>query len=160
MGATTRGLAATAALLLVFGLGGAATAPTRSRAERGVRLALIRLNECLANRDMAILDEFSPSPDTLLAGGGGEHCRGRAELEAFYKSLFAMPFTATYSWRLVEVSVRGDVAWVHAEGEVIMKDADGQEARHPYRLAGVLEPHGRRWQWRFFQGTSAPAMGA
>jgi ketosteroid isomerase-like protein len=158
MGATTRGLAAGAALLLVFGLGGSTAAPTRSQAERGVRLALIRLNKLLADRDLAILDEFSPSPDTLLVGGGGERCRGRAELEAFYKMVFSMPWTATYSWREVEVSARGDVAWVHAEGEVVMKAADGQETRHPYRLAGVLEPHGRRWQWRFFQGTSPSTL--
>jgi uncharacterized protein (TIGR02246 family) len=153
MGATTRGLAAGAALLMLFGLGSSASAPTRSQAERGVRLALIRLNEHLANRDLAIVDEYSPSPDALLVGGGGEHCRGRAELEAFYRSLFAKPFTATYSWRRVEVSARGDVAWVHAEGEAVVKAADGTETRLPYRLAGVLEPHGRRWQWRFFQGT-------
>ena len=160
MGATTRGLAASAALLLVLGLGASTAAPTRSQAERGVRLALLRLNELLAKRDMAILDEFSPAPDTLLVGGGGEHCRGRAELEAFYKMVFALPATATYRWREVDVSVRGDVAWVHAEGEVVMKGEDGQETRSPYRLAGVLEPHGKRWQWRMFQGTAVSTLKA
>jgi uncharacterized protein (TIGR02246 family) len=153
MGVTTRGLAATAALMLVCGLGGSTAAPTRSQAERGVRLALIRLNQFLADRDMAILDEYSPSPDVLLVGGGGEHCRGRAEIEAFYKSLFAMPFTASYRWRVVDVSVRGEVAWVNAEGEVVMTADDGTVTRRPYRLAGVFEPHGRRWQWRMFHGT-------
>jgi uncharacterized protein (TIGR02246 family) len=159
MGVTTRGMAAGAALMLIFGLGGSTAAPTRSEAERGVRLALIRLNELLAARDLAILEEFSPSPDTLLIGGGGERCRGRAELEAFYKGLFAMPYLAQYSWREVDVSVRGEVAWLHAEGEVVMTEKDGTAARHPYRLAGVLEPHGKRWQWRFFQGTALQATG-
>jgi ketosteroid isomerase-like protein len=146
--------------MLAFGLGSSTAEPTRSEAERGVRLALVRLDQLLAARDMAILEEYSPSPDTLMIGGGGERCRGRAELEAFYKGLFAMPFTAKYSWREVDVSVRGDVAWVHAEGEVVMTAADGSESRHPYRLAGVLEPHGKRWQWRFFQGTSPVQLGS
>jgi uncharacterized protein (TIGR02246 family) len=154
MGSTTRGLAAGAALLLIFGLGGSAAAPTRSRAERGVRLALIRMNQMLANRDLAIVEEFSPAPDTLMVGGGGERCRGRAELEAFYKGLFAMPMKAGYSWNEVDVSLRGDVAWVHAEGEVVLTQDDGTQKRSPYRLAGVLEPNGKRWQWRLFQGTS------
>jgi uncharacterized protein (TIGR02246 family) len=154
MAVTIRGMAAGAALMLALGLGSSTAAPTRSEAERGVRMALIRLNELLAAHDMAILEEYSPSPDTLMIGGGGERCRGRAELAAFYEGLFAMPFTAKYNWREVDVSVRGEVAWVHAEGEVVMTAADGTETRHPYRLAGVLEPHGRRWQWRLFQGTS------
>jgi len=157
MGVTTRGLAASAALLLVCGLGASTAAPTRSEAERGVRRALVRLNQRLAARDMAVLDEFSPAPDTLLIGAAGERCRGRAELEAAYKDMFALPFTVTYSWREVDVSVRGDVAWLHAEGEVVAKNDDGTETRAPYRLAGVLEPHGKLWQWRFFQGTSLKA---
>jgi len=160
MGVTTRGLAAGAALLMVFGLGASAAAPTRAEAERGVRRALVRLNQLLANRDMDILDEFSPAPDTLLVTAAGERCRGRGELEAYFKSRFAQPTTAVYSWREVEVSVRGDTAWLHAEGESVQTDAKGEVTRHPLRLAGVLEPHGKRWQWRFFQGTAAASFSA
>ena len=157
MGVSTRSLAAGAALLLVCGLGSSAVAPPRSIAERGVRLALIRLNGLLGRRDMAILDEFSPAPDTLLVGSeAGERARGRNELEVFFTELFAKPATLAFSWREVEVSVRGEVAWLHAEGDLVVKDAAGQESRVPYRLAGVLEPHGARWQWRLFQGTKAP----
>jgi ketosteroid isomerase-like protein len=156
MGVTTRGLAAGAALLLVLGLGASTAAPTRSEAERGVRRALVRLNQRLGSRDLAVIEEFSPAPDTLMVGGGGERCRGRAELEAFFKQLFALPFTLVYSWREVDVSVRGEVAWLHAEGEMITRRDDGAESREPFRLAGVLEPHGKLWQWRFFQGTPLP----
>ncbi|MDB5446236.1 MAG: hypothetical protein JWQ97_1553, partial [Phenylobacterium sp.] len=123
----------------------------------GVRLALIRLNGLLSRRDMSILDEFSPSADTLLVGSAaGERARGRGELETFFTHLFARPQTLAFSWREVDVSVRGDVAWLHAEGNLVAKGEDGQESRTPYRLAGVLEPHGTRWQWRLFQGTRAP----
>ena len=158
MGVSTRGLATSAALLLVLGLGSSAVAPPRSTAERGVRLALIRLNGLLGRRDMALLDEFSPAPDTLLVGSeAGERARGRQELELLLARLFARPETIAFSWREVDVSVRGDVAWLHAEGHLVTKGEDGQETgRTPYRLAGVLEPHGTRWQWRLFQGTHAP----
>src|SRR4051794_14812013 len=117
MGVSTRGLAASAALLLVCGLGASAVAPPQSIAERGVRLALIRLNDLFGRRDLAIVDEFSASPDTLLIGSdAGERFRGRGELEAFFASLFARPETFSFSWREVDVAVRGEVAWVHAEG--------------------------------------------
>jgi ketosteroid isomerase-like protein len=158
MGFSTRGLAAGAALMLVFGLGSAAVAPPRSSAERGVRLALIRLNGLLARRDMAILDEFSPAPDTLLVGSeASERARGRDELEAFFTELFAAPEVLSFAWREVDVSVRGDVAWIHADGDLVARTDSGDEQRTPYRLAGVLEPHGRRWQWRMFQGARGPS---
>ena len=157
MGVSTRGLAAGAALLMVFGLGSSAAAPPRSIAERGVRLALIRLNGLLARRDMAILDEFSASPDTLLVGAeAGERARGREELERYFADLFARPEALSFAWREVDVSVRGDAAWVHAEGHLVLS-VDGYETRTPYRLAGVMEPHGTRWQWRLFQGNRAPS---
>jgi ketosteroid isomerase-like protein len=102
---------------------------------------------------MAILDEFSPAPDTLLVGGEiGERARGRAELEKHWAGIFARPIVCSFSWTEVDVSVRGDVAWLHADGELLVKLDTGEEIRKPYRLAGVLEPHGTRWQWRLFQG--------
>jgi ketosteroid isomerase-like protein len=157
MGVSTRNLATGAALLLMLGLGSSAASPPRSTAERGVRLALIRLNGLLSRRDMAIVDEFSPAADTLLVGpGAGERARGRTELETYFATLFAGLETLSYSWREVEVSVRGGVAWIHAEGHRVVTGADGKESRTPCRLAGVLEPHGARWQWRMFQSSAAP----
>jgi ketosteroid isomerase-like protein len=152
-------LAAGAALLLVCGLGGSAASPPRSTAERGVRLALIRLNGFLARRDMAIVEEFSASPDTLIVGGApGERARGRAQIEEFWTTFFARPGSCAFDWREVDVSVRGEVAWLHAEGELVVKGEDGEvQSRTPYRLAGVLEPHGARWQWRLWQGGRDPA---
>jgi ketosteroid isomerase-like protein len=156
MAFSTRGLATGAALLMVLGFGQQVLAPPRSIAERGVRLALIRLNGLLSRRDLSILDEFVPAPDTLLIGPEpDERARGPAEIEAFFEQLFAKPEAHAFSWREVDVSVRGDVAWIHADGELIHK-TDSGETRTPYRLAGVLEPHGGDWKWRMFQG-SRPA---
>jgi ketosteroid isomerase-like protein len=157
MAFTTRSLAAGAALLMVFGLGPQALSPPRSIAERGVRLALIRLNGLLSRRDLSIVDEFVAAADTLLVGAKpGERARGRAQIEAWYEQLFAKPEALSFAWREVDVSVRGGVAWIHAEGDMILK-SDSSETRRPYRLAGVLEPHGGGWKWRLFQGSEAAA---
>ncbi|CAN7271142.1 nuclear transport factor 2 family protein [Phenylobacterium sp. LjRoot219] len=157
MALSTRSLAAGAALLMIFGLGPQVLAPPRSIAERGVRLALIRLNGLLSRRDLSIVHEFVAAADTLLIGAEpGERARGRAEIEAYYEQLFAKPEALSFAWREVDVSVRGDVAWIHAEGDVVRK-TDSGEVRRPYRLAGVLEPHGGDWKWRMFQGCEPAA---
>jgi ketosteroid isomerase-like protein len=153
MGFSTRSLATGAALLMVLGFGQQALAPPRSSAERGVRLALIRLNGLLARRDSAIVDEFVACDDTLMIGAQtGERAQGLAQIAEAYNKLFEGAETIAFAWREVDVAVRGDIAWLHAEGQIILKGEAGEQ-RFPYRLAGVLEPHGGRWKWRLFQGS-------
>jgi ketosteroid isomerase-like protein len=153
MGFSTRSLATGAALLMVFGLGSQALSPPRSTAERGVRLALIRLNSLLGKRDRAIVDEFVAADDTLMLGAqAGERAQGIAQIAEAYRKLFEGPDTISFAWREVDVSVRADVAWIHAEGQIILRGEAGEQ-RFPYRLAGVLELHGGRWKWRLFQGS-------
>lgn len=153
----TRTFAAGAALLLIAGLGSTANAPPQAEAERGVRRALMRLNTLLAARDMAIVDEFAKGEGTLLIGSvAGESYHGRAGVEAHFATLFARPETLAFSWREVNVAVRGAVAWLAAEGELILR-TDSGERRRPYRLNGVFELQGGHWKWRLFHG-SEPAQ--
>lgn len=160
MAFSTRSLATGAALLMVLGLGPQVLAPPRSIAERGVRLALIRLNGLLSRRDLSIIDEFVDAADTLLIGANpGERARGLAEIEAYYEQLFAQAQAFSFAWREVDVAVHGDVAWIHAEGQLVLKTESGEE-RRPYRLAGVLEPHGGDWKWRLFQGSQTTEAAA
>lgn len=155
----TRTLAAGAALLLIAGLGATANAPPQAEAERGVRRALMRLNQLLAARDMAVVDEFARGEGTLLIGSAkGESYRGRDEIAGHFAKLFAAPETLAFSWREVNVAVRGAVAWLAAEGEVILR-TDGSERRLPYRLNGVFELQSGLWKWRLFHG-SEPAQSA
>jgi ketosteroid isomerase-like protein len=157
MGAVTRILATGAALALVLGLGPRASAPSRKGAERGVRQALIRLNGHLAKRDLAIVDEFMPDEDTLLAGSElGEVAHGQAALRRHFETLFARTDTIAFDWREVEVSVHGPIAWLHAEGHAVVREAGAAERRRPYRLTGVFELHHGQWKWRLFHG-SEPA---
>jgi ketosteroid isomerase-like protein len=156
MALNNRTLAAGAALILVGALGPAAASPPQRSAERGVRRALIRLNTLLAARDPALIGEFAKGEETILIGSTAtDIARGRAAIEAHIAGVLAAPETLSFSWRQVEVVVRGTLAMLHAEGEAVFKDEAG-ERRVPYRLTGVLEPDGGRWKWRLFHG-SQPA---
>lgn len=150
----TRTLAAGAALLLIAGLGSTAAAPPQAEAERGVRRALIRLNRFLADRDLGVVGEFARGEGTLLIGSApGESYRGRDQIEAHFAKLFALPESLGFSWREVQVQVRGAVAWLAAEGELILSGGEGGSRRLPYRLNGVFELQGGHWRWRMFHGS-------
>jgi uncharacterized protein (TIGR02246 family) len=152
-----RSIATNVALLLIGGLAPILAAPPQRDAERGVRHTLIRLNQLLAARDLAITREFAPCEDTLFVGAlSGDRARGRAEIEAHFRAFFDRPETVSFAWREVEVAVRGAVAWLHAEGEVVRR-GDESEQREPYRLTGVLELHGGKWLWRLFHGSQPAA---
>jgi ketosteroid isomerase-like protein len=156
MGVSNRSVAAAAALLVVSALAPTLAAPPQRDAERGVRRALMRLNDLLGRRDIAIVDEFVEGPDTLLVGSlPTDSARGRGQLEQHFRSYFDRPEVISFMWREVDVAVRGPVAWLHAEGEVVMRGPDG-DRREPYRLTGVLELHHGKWLWRLFHG-SQPA---
>lgn len=158
MGLSNRSLAAGAALILVGSLWPTLVAPPQRAAERGVRRALIRLNELLGRRDMAVVEEFAPSEDALLiAPVAKDRARGRTELQRHFKAFFARPDTISFAWREVEVAVHGPVAWLHAEGEAVLHGEEG-DRREPYILTGVLEQHHGQWLWRVFHG-SQPAQG-
>jgi ketosteroid isomerase-like protein len=51
-----------------------------------------------------------------------------------------------------DVSSVGDVAWLYAEGHVVIS-GDDSEQRSPYRLTGVLERMAGTWRWRLFHGS-------
>jgi len=156
MGVSNRSVAAAAALLVVSALAPTLASPPQRDAERGVRRTLIRLNDLLGRRDMEIVDEFAEGADTLLVGSlPTERARGRGELAELFRAYFDRSETVGFAWREVDVSVRGAVAWLHAEGEVVMHGPDG-DSRRPYRLTGVLEQHHGKWLWRLFHG-SQPA---
>lgn len=157
MSVSNRDLAAGAALLLVGSLAPLVAAPPQRVAERGVRRALIRLNELVGRRDRAVLDEFVPAPDTMMISSqSGEIARGPAEIAAYVERLYAQPEAVSWAWRRVEVSVRGEIAWLIADGEIVFHGDEG-DRRAPYRLTGVLEHRLDRWRWRLFHGSQPAA---
>jgi ketosteroid isomerase-like protein len=115
--------------------------------------ALDRLNSLVGRRDHAILDEFDDRADVLLVGSEvGEIAEGPEALAAFFRHIFELPVRIGWSWQNVRVSSADNVAWLFAEGHVVITSESGQK-KMPYRLTGVLERRAEKWKWRHFHGS-------
>jgi hypothetical protein len=118
-----------------------------------VTQALQRLGMLVSRKDPAVLLEFAADADVLLVGSGsGEVVEGPAGLRDFFTRVFRAPANVGWEWRKVRVSAVDDVAWLFAEGEVVIV-SDATPRRRPYRLTGVLRRQGRRWVWKHFHGS-------
>lgn len=118
-----------------------------------VLASLERLNILMEQRDPSILEEFSTAQDvTLIGSQSDEVARTRPQIVALFRHLFALPATVNWEWRKVEVSSAGPVAWLFADGVLVVHAADGEQ-KSPYRLTGVLQKEKGRWRWRQFHGS-------
>ncbi|HYC36420.1 MAG TPA: nuclear transport factor 2 family protein [Usitatibacter sp.] len=118
-----------------------------------VNQALQRLGMLVSRKDPSVLAEFAPDADVLLVGSErGEVVEGPGGLRDFFQRVFRAPANVGWEWKKVRISCSDDVAWLFAEGEVVVV-ADARPQRRPYRLTGVLQRHGKRWLWRHFHGS-------
>lgn len=121
-----------------------------------VLAALDALGRRIAAKDPAFVELFAPDDDVRLIGSEhGELAEGRAAIGALLAGFFASPVRLGWEWSRRDATVAGDIAWLFADGVVVVGDADG-EARRPYCLTGVLQRIGGEWRWRLFHG-SEPA---
>lgn len=121
-----------------------------------VTAALQRLGMLVSRKDPSVLAEFANDADVLLVGSeGSEVIEGPAALRSFFSEVFRAPANIGWEWRRVRISSADDVAWLFAEGDLVIV-ADARPQRRPYRLTGVLQRQGRRWLWKHFHG-SEPA---
>ena len=118
-----------------------------------VTAALQRLGMLVSRKDPSVLSEFAADADVLLVGSeGGEVVEGPAALRDFFQRVFRAPANVGWEWRKVRISSADDVAWLFAEGEVVVV-TDARPQRRPYRLTGVLQRQGRKWVWKHFHGS-------
>lgn len=96
-----------------------------------------RLLAAIARRDLpATLECFSSSKDVALVGSeAGEHARGREALKDFFAHAYATSGPYRFVFPAREFTMRGDIAWMFAEGTVA---GPGESAGMPYRLTAVL----------------------
>lgn len=128
----------------------------KQEVRREVTAALQRLGMLVSRKDPAVLSEFAPDAEVLLVGSeNGEVVEGPAALRDFFTRVFRAPANVGWEWRKVRISCADNVAWLFAEGEVVIV-TDAKPQRRPYRLTGVLQRQGKRWLWRHFHG-SEPA---
>jgi ketosteroid isomerase-like protein len=115
--------------------------------------ALSRFEALVAARDPAILTEFADEPDVRLTGSEVRDVAvGPTEIAAQVRDYFDLPVRITWEWRRRDVSSSGNVAWIFAEGDLVLR-GEGGEQRSPYRLIGVLERRTGAWRWRHFHGS-------
>ena len=107
----------------------------------------------VSRKDPLVMSEFAPDADVTLVGSeNGEVVEGTGALRDFFTRVFRAPANVGWEWRKVRISSCEDVAWLFAEGEVVIV-ADAKPQRRPYRLTGVLQRHGKKWLWRHFHGS-------
>lgn len=107
----------------------------------------------VSRKDPLVMSEFAPDAEVLLVGSeNGEVVEGPGALRDFFTRVFRAPANVGWEWRKVRISSCQDVAWLFAEGEVVIV-ADAKPQRRPYRLTGVLQRQGKKWLWRHFHGS-------
>jgi hypothetical protein len=118
-----------------------------------VKAALDRLNGFMSQADPAIIAQFDPDADVLLAGSEiGEVVRGHTDIGAFFRAIFALPLRIGWHWDTIDAAAEGDVIWFFAEGQAVVT-RDGVTDARPYRLSGVLVRRGITVIWRQFHGS-------
>jgi ketosteroid isomerase-like protein len=133
-----------------------------SDSEAEILSILDRTSDRFVARDVGgVLELFAPGDDVRLAGSEvGEVARGRNDIRRVLADLFSRPEAYSFEWDGHDVSVADDVAWVFAEGSLVVHKDDGAVERVPYRMSGVLQHVGERWLWRMFVSSEPlPAQG-
>jgi hypothetical protein len=86
---------------------------------------------------------------TVVGSEEGESAHGREAVEAFFTRIYDLPQGFRFEFPQRLWTVRGDVAWLVAEGTVI---EPGEEAAKPYRLAAVLVRDEATWRLSLWSG--------
>ena len=86
-----------------------------------IRLTLEHFNDLVSSRDLRVLSEFAPDDDVLLIGSeAGEVAKGKHELEAFFRRIYAREASYSWEWERIDASHAGDLVWFFAEGRAIL----------------------------------------
>ncbi len=117
--------------------------------------ALERWAAAVSAADLAAtLALFAPGAGvTLIGSEAAEVHIGPAALEAFFRRLYDRRVRYRWEWTRREVEVRGEVAWLFADGDMVMTHIDGTVARGRYRITGVLVRHAGEWRWHQYHGS-------
>jgi len=121
--------------------------------ERKILAMLDRMGTLVFNRDLRVVDElWSDAGFRLLGSEIGDRAETRAEVAAHMKGLFEKPIRVSWDWRDRKVTRHGDLAWICAEGDLVVAHADRTD-RSAYRLVGIFQRIAGRWRWRLFSGS-------
>lgn len=112
----------------------------------------------------AVCALFADTGEVVYAGSEpGEIAVGLTALAALLDQLFSRE--ERYCWRATSVAAfnSAGLLFVVADSELSVHPVDADQSagpaseRAPYRISGVLEPHGSSWRWRLCQGSEPSA---
>jgi limonene-1,2-epoxide hydrolase len=107
-----------------------------------------------ADRDgEAVMRLMAPGPDVMVITSEQSLLRGPVELRRFLDRYVEGPTTYSWTWNRYDISRRGAVGWLLAEGTETASTRDHVE-HHAYRMTMVLERRERRWLVRQVHGST------
>lgn len=95
----------------------------------------------------------SSSTDIMLIGSdSSEVFRGYEQISAFLKTLFAQPFSLSWQYRDISITVHQRSAWASVDATLIVTDNAIVSNIH-YRFMIVLSEKNEVWKWRAYFGS-------
>jgi ketosteroid isomerase-like protein len=130
--------------------------PTRQASiEAEIRVALNKMNEMLATKDVrSIMTIYDNSDDILVVGSdSGEVFVGRDRVQSFMKMIASMPFVFSFEMNQVLINSSQNVAWVFVDGNMVHTRSNGKVSKVPYRITAVMVKRDNEWKWKVFSGS-------
>src|SRR4051812_33402636 len=112
---------------------------TQATVKQEVLATLDRFCEGLGTRSYEqAASAFSTSEDaTFIGSESGKTSRGPGAIDGLLRRICAASHIYSWTWDSREVTLRGDFAWVYAEGTEHVRGS--HRADNPYRLTAILE---------------------
>lgn len=116
-------------------------------------------DELLRARDPnAGLHLFADDPDIAMWGSlAHEQATGRDAISQHHDEITRWEATLEFDWKVRDVHVEGQAAWVNAAGTMTVNYDDGRERTAAYRLTAVFVWRDGRWRWHTFNGSEPRA---
>ena len=115
---------------------------------------LKRFTDAASRRDAkGIINLFAKDSDIVMLGSEkGEGAMSLGEFKGFLRRVLSRTFTYSWNWKRKVTSMRGEVAWMTAQGFVITR-TERRVRSVPYRLTAVFERRKGRWLWMHYHGS-------
>src|SRR4051794_6863646 len=107
------------------------------------------------DRDPAAATALFADDDDIWMSGSDlpELAIGTEAIAALHRDVAAQPVTLTFTWDKRMVHHEGDVAWVNADGSLLVEYEDREPTTMHYRITVVLVRRDGAWRWHTMNGS-------
>jgi uncharacterized protein (TIGR02246 family) len=101
---------------------------------------------------------FAEDDDVWMSGSDRpELAIGTEAIAALHRDVVSRPFSLRFTWETRMVHSEGDVAWVNADGSLLVDRQDGAPTTMRYRITVVLVRREGAWRWHTMNGSEPHA---